>query len=146
MKVFLDTNILVDIADNREFAHQGRLIFQLGATVAVEIFASYLTFANLNYILRDRTRTERYQLLRDLRQGLVVLPCDMHQLDTALAHDDVRDFEDLLQYQCAVAGDCDIIVTNNTKDYREFCQLPLMTSRDFLLYYFIQSGDNNTKR
>ena len=64
MKVFLDTNILVDIADNREFAHQGRLIFQLGVTGAVEIFASYLTFANLNYILRDRTRTERYQLLR----------------------------------------------------------------------------------
>ena len=27
MKVFLDTNILLDIADNREFAHAGRLIF-----------------------------------------------------------------------------------------------------------------------
>ena len=40
------------------------------------------------------------------------LPCDAHQLSTALAHDDVRDFEDLLQYQCAVAANCDVIVTN----------------------------------
>ena len=27
-------------------------------------------------------------------------------------------------------------VLNNTRDYREFCQLPLMTSRDFLLHFF----------
>lgn len=42
----------------------------------------------------------------------------------------------MLQYQCAVAGGCEVIVTNNTKDYREFCDIPFMSSRDFLLYYF----------
>jgi len=74
--------------------------------------------------------------MQSLRKGITVLPCDAHQLDTALVHDDVRDFEDLLQYLCAVAADCDVIVTNNIRDYREFCQLPLMTSRDFLLNFF----------
>ena len=42
----------------------------------------------------------------------------------------------MLQYQCALAAGCDVIVTNNTKDYQEFCTLPFMTSRDFLLFYF----------
>jgi len=139
MKVFLDTNILLDITNNRESSQQARLIYLLGTKKAISLYASYLTFANLNYILRDRPRSERYQILRTLRKGLDVLPCMTQQLDTALAHPDVRDFEDLLQYQCAVAGGCDVIVTNNPRDYREFCKIPNMSSRDFLLTYFSNS-------
>jgi hypothetical protein len=60
---------------------------------------------------------------------------DDSQIYAALAQE-VKDYEDMLQYQCALAAGCDIIVTNNTKDYQEFCTLPFMTSRDFLLYYF----------
>lgn len=136
MKVFLDTNILVDIANNREFSQQGRMIYQFGASGIFDVCASYLTFANLNYILKERTKAERHKLLDNLRKGLTVLPCDTHQLDTALNYGAVHDFEDMLQYQCALAAGCDIIVTNNTRDYEEFCQLPFMTSRDFLLNYF----------
>jgi hypothetical protein len=45
----------------------------------------------------------------------------------------VKDFEDLLQYQCAVEGGCDVIISNNTKDFKEFCTLPLFTSEDFVV-------------
>ena len=143
MKVFLDTNILVDIADNRDFAHQGRLIYQFGVRGFIDVYASYLTFANLNYIFRRKACSERYDILRGLRQGITVLPCDTSQLDTALAHGDVRDFEDLLQYQCAVAGGCDVVVTNNTKDYQEFCEIPFMSSREFLIRFFAQQDQEH---
>jgi len=136
MNVFLDTNILIDVIENREGTIMAKRILQLGKDKKINIFASYLSYANINYIKRDVERTLRYNMIRRLRHGVTVLSCNAVQLDTALAHDDVRDFEDLLQYQCAVAGDCDIIVTNNTKNYLEFCKLPLMTSRDFLLYFF----------
>ena len=33
-------------------------------------------------------------------------------------------------------ADCDVIETNNTDDFEEFCQLPFMTSEDFVLNYF----------
>lgn len=138
MKVFIDTNILVDITDSREFAQEGRMIFQLGVRGDIEVCASYLTFANLNYILRNRSCAERYKIIRQLRQGLLVLPCDTKQLDLALSEKEVRDFEDMLQYQCALASGCDVIVTNNIRDYRDFCQVPCMTSRNFLLDYFSQ--------
>lgn len=36
------------------------------------------------------------------------------------------------KYQCAKANDCDVIITNNGKDYAEFCDLPYMTAADFL--------------
>ena len=44
----------------------------------------------------------------------------------------VRDFEDMLQYQCAKAAGCDVIVTNNGRDFAEFCNLPLLTAAEFL--------------
>ena len=60
---------------------------------------------------------------------------DASQLYEGLKRE-VKDYKDMLQYQCAVAGGCEVIVTNNTKDYREFCDIPFMSSCDFLLYYF----------
>ena len=44
----------------------------------------------------------------------------------------VRDFEDMLQYQCAKASGCDIIVTNNKRDFADFCELPLVTAAELL--------------
>ena len=67
--------------------------------------------------------------------GIEILPMDADQLYESLRYE-VKDYEDMLQYQCAVAAGCDIIITNNTRDYAEFCKLPFMSSRDFLLYYF----------
>ncbi|MBO4600046.1 MAG: hypothetical protein J5641_04835 [Bacteroidales bacterium] len=45
----------------------------------------------------------------------------------------MKDFEYLLQYQCAPSADCDVIVTHTKSDFIEFCQLPLMTAEEFLL-------------
>ena len=137
MKVFLDTNVLLDFADARNNAFQAEAILNLGKRGEIVNCASYLSYANINYIKRDLPRATRYQLIRDLRKDITVLPCDAVQLNEALAHEDVRDFEDLLQYKCAQAAGCDVIVTNNTKDYQEFCDIPFMSSRDFLLHYFI---------
>ena len=48
-------------------------------------------------------------------------------------HHPVRDLEDMMQYQCAKAAGCDVIVTNNKRDFHEFCELPFLTSEEFLL-------------
>jgi hypothetical protein len=39
-----------------------------------------------------------------------VLPCDAEQLDSAL-NNPVKDYEDMLQYQCALAAGCDVLTT-----------------------------------
>jgi len=54
-------------------------------------------------------------------------------LDFGLGREYADDFEDALQYECAKAANCDVIITNNGKDYTEFCDLPLMTAAEFLV-------------
>ena len=134
MKVFLDTNILLDCGLGREKADFAGGILQLGKEGLIELYASYLSYANMGYILRNRPTPMRYELVRMMRQPVTVRPCDAAQLDAGLITE-VKDFEDMLQYQCALAAGCDVIVTNNKKDFYEFCQLPFLTSEEFLLQF-----------
>lgn len=134
MKVFLDTNILLDFGLDRDKADFACSILQLGKEGLIELYASYLSYANMGYILRHRPTSDIYQLVRMMRQPVVVLPCNANQLDAGL-NTEVKDFEDMLQYQCALAAGCDVVVTNNKKDFHEFCSLPFLTSEEFLLQF-----------
>ena len=131
-KVFLDTNILMDFVDYRENREYAETIIELGKTGVIQLFASHLSFANMGYILRHRSQEERYRMIRNARKITTVLPCDAKQLDNALSTP-VKDYEDMLQYQCALSAGCDVIVTNNKRDFYEFCKLPFLTSEEFLL-------------
>ena len=103
----------------------------------ISLYASCLSYANMGYILRKRTQEERYTLMKEARSLATVLPCDANQLDLALSQP-VKDFEDMLQYQCALAAGCDVVVTNNKKDFHEFCSIPFLTSEEFLLQFDYQ--------
>ncbi len=131
-RVFLDTNILLDYVLDREYADYAEHILALGKLEKIELCASYLSYANMGYILRHHPINEVYNLIRMMRKPLVVLPCDASQLDLGLSSE-VKDFEDMLQYQCAKAAGCDVIVTNNKRDFQQFCELPFLTSEEFLL-------------
>ena len=37
-----------------------------------------------------------------------------------------------LGHECAKAANCDVIITNNGKDFAPFCELPFMTAAEFL--------------
>lgn len=130
-RVFLDTNILLDFALEREHAEEAEKILALGLAGAIEVCASYLSYANMGFILRHHPKEEIYSLISMMREDVLVLPTDSEQLDAGLAlHAD--DIEDALQFQCAKAAGCDVIVTNNGKDFAEFCDQPYMTATEFL--------------
>lgn len=133
-KVFLDTNILLDFVDNREKREYAKTIVELGCIGRIHLFASYLSYANMGYILRHRSQEECYRMIQSARKIASVLPCDATQRDNTLARP-AKDYEDMLQYQCALAVGCDVVVTNNKRDFFEFCQLPFMTAEEFLLQF-----------
>lgn len=63
-RVFLDTNILVDYVLGREHGDDAEQLLQHGKNGTVSLSASYLTFANMAYILKGDSsrvpdRTER---------------------------------------------------------------------------------------
>ena len=136
MNVFLDTNILLDYGQRRDDFIYAKVIMELGERRKISLSASYLSYANMGYILRHYPKNELWSLIAAMREGINVLEADSVQLDAALEHQPVKDYEDLLQYECALHKGCDVIVTNNKRDFTEFCDLPLYTAKEFVLAYF----------
>ena len=130
-RVFLDTNILIDLAMERECRSEAEMIWELADNSAIDIFATTLSYANAAYVMSKLSIDERYARLHALTKGVAIVPLTKAHITKAIAHP-TKDFEDMLQYQCARAADCEVIVTNNTKDFKEFCTIPIMTSREFL--------------
>lgn len=131
-KIFLDTNAILDYYLNRPNADAVEKIFILANAQKLVLFASTLTFANFAYVIkREHSKEELYTFLDEVERRINALPMDKKQLRNAINHPS-KDFEDMLQYQCAIAGGCEVIVTNNKKDFVDFSTLPLFTAVEFI--------------
>ena len=133
-RVFLDTNILLDLVQRHQHLNEAATILQYAYEGKIEVAASTLSFANIAYILRKLPQELFYQLMSRLSEDISMLPLTPTDMRNAIGHP-VKDFEDMLQYQCALAAGCDVIVTNNKKDFHEFCRIPFLTAEEFLLQF-----------
>lgn len=59
-----------------------------------------------------------------------ILPLGKEEVMSAIAQP-VKDFEDMLQYQCAKAAGCDYIITNDHRHY-DFSDIPFFSSSAFV--------------
>lgn len=130
-KVFLDTNILLDLVQRRDGFYHAVSVLQGAYEKQYDVCACVLSYANIAYVLRKESQERRYQLLSLLEDTVPMLPLMPFDVSNAIAQP-VADFEDMLQYQCAKAAGCDVIVTNNGRDFAEFCDLPFMSAAEFL--------------
>ena len=129
-RIFLDTNILIDYIDNRMGADAAEQLFACGFSSEALLFASALTFANIAYIIKGRSQEEKYDALRQMANVVEII--DLRKQEVMAAIDlPVKDFEDMLQYQCAKAANCDYIVTNDRRHY-DFSDISHFTSIDFV--------------
>ena len=129
-RIFLDTNILIDYIDNRAGADDAEQIFACGFSGEVLLYASSLTFANMAYIIKGKTLEEKYDALRQMAGIVEILPLGKQEVVSAISQP-VKDFEDMLQYQCAKAAGCNYIVTNDRRHY-EFSDIPHFSSATFV--------------
>lgn len=130
MKVFLDTNVLIDFLSARPGMQDASVILNGGECKRYKLCASFLTFANIAYILRKLPKDELISSLIELSELIKVLKMDGKQLRAALIKPS-SDLEDSLQYECAKAAGADVIVTNNTKHFEQF-PMRVMTANDFV--------------
>ena len=129
-RLFLDTNILIDYIDNRAGADDAELIFACGFSGEAQLYASSLTFANMAYIIKGRTQQEKYDALNQMAGVVEIIDLRKQEVIAAISQP-VKDFEDMLQYQCAKTAGCDYIVTNDRRHY-DFSDIPHFTSADFV--------------
>jgi len=132
-KLFVDTNIVIDLLSRREpFYEEAAELFSLADKKIIELSVSSLTIANTSYVLlRQMDSNKAKSVLRKLRLILKILPLDDKIVALALNDEIFSDFEDGLQYFTAVENVQDIIITRNLKDFKN-STLPTMTAKQFI--------------
>ena len=137
MRVFLDTNILLDIIEGRQkFLLASSNVFDLGVRGQILMFATPLTFANCVYTARKNVGYEKaVNGLKSLKNYVRTAAMDDDQVNAALSSD-APDFEDMLQYEAAIAAQCDVIVTRDKKRHFPSGVIPVLSPETFLNDFF----------
>lgn len=134
IKVFIDTNILIDLLCHRDCFDEAATVINLGIEDKILMYCSSLSIANCVYNCRKTLGKEKTaKLLRMLCRYIKIAPCGQLEIDSAFAQNR-NDFEDALQYYSAIAVDADIILTRNGKHFG-FSSVPVMDCMEFLERY-----------
>lgn len=131
--LFLDTNVILDLLGERTpFYTPVAQIATLADKRKIQLYASSLSYATAYYILsRYENPTAVKKKLRKFKVLSHVSNLNETVVEKAL-NSDFKDFEDALQYHCALNSNCDFIITRNGKDFR-LSNLPVMTAEEYLI-------------
>lgn len=130
-RIFVDTNIVIDLLAKRQEYEETAAMFSLGDKGELTIIVSSLSFSHLQYILRKIIKDKTIPALRDLELIVSIASVSEKVIKLALNDNDFEDFEDAIQYHCAVEAESDIIITRNLKDFKKSC-IPVMTSSQYM--------------
>lgn len=132
MKLFLDTNIMLDfLGERKPFYIPAARIATLADKRKLKIIVSALSFATVSYFL---TKYEGLKKTKDKLRKFKIISgiCELDELIIEKGlNSDFPDFEDSLQYFSALRTECDIIITRNGKDFKK-SQIAVMTPVEFL--------------
>ena len=130
-RLFLDTNIVVDVLERREpFCHDAVRLFTMAYNKQVQLIVSPMTYSTASFLLRKHGPEGVRSLLSNFRQLSRVATTNERTVDDSLASQ-FRDFEDAMQYYTAVKAKADVIITRNAKDFAA-SKLPVMTASEYL--------------
>lgn len=131
-RLFIDTNVMLDLLGER-IPHYDSIakIATLADKGDVSIIVSAISYATAFYLLRKFESTEK--LKEKLRKFKII--SEVSDLDDTVIEKGLiskfSDFEDSLQYHCALKADCSIILTRNQKDFKG-SEIPVMSADEYL--------------
>jgi predicted nucleic acid-binding protein len=131
-KLFLDTNIILDLLGERDpFYSSAAQIATLADKGQISMVASALSFSTVHYL---QSRIESDIVVREKLSKFKII-CEVSDLTDKVIDKGLiskfSDFEDALKYHSALQEDCDIIITRNGKDFKK-ASLPIMTPIEYL--------------
>ena len=117
-KVFVDTDVILDLFIRREPHHREALrFFSHMKKNKIQSYTSPIVMANIYYILA-KLKTNRYatEKIKKLRNIIGIASVSEKTIDAAIKSTQ-KDFEDSIQYHCALENEIKYIVTRNVRDY-----------------------------
>ena len=132
-RLFLDTNVMLDLLGEREpFYNSIAKIATLADKGEVRLTVSTLSYSTVYYLLSKfedsriaKEKLHKFKIISETSDltGRIV--------EKGLSSN-FSDFEDALQYHCAIKADCNILITRNGKDFKE-SEIPVMTPTEYLI-------------
>jgi len=118
VKLFLDTNVVLDVlADRKPHAADAAFVLSLVERGDAQGFVGAHTVTTLFYLLeRSLGLRKAKRAIHDVLRLVDVVPVDQDRLLQALAMN-WRDFEDAVQAACAAKVVVDYFVTRNPSDF-----------------------------
>lgn len=137
MKVLLDTNIIVDIALERQpYITNSETVLAFVEQGQIEGYISASTISDLYYLIRkQKGRDLTIEFLRQIVTFCQIATVNQAVITMALTAN-FRDFEDAIQYSTAVLNQLDAIITRNPQDF------PVITPRILTPEQLIQELTN----
>jgi predicted nucleic acid-binding protein len=119
VKVFLDTNILVDVLLERQpFYGESARVWSLAYENKITGFVSALTYPNIHYIIRRLAGVKQAdKALGAIRSAFKTVDLDDQILNQAMQGGH-QDFEDAIQLFSALRADADYIITRDPGHFR----------------------------
>lgn len=135
MKVFLDSNVLLDLLLGREeFLEDVKWILELSMNKEYTLYTSSLVIANIHYLISKVMNTQHaIEKVEKLLSFLKVLNVGEKEIKSSISSN-FKDFEDGIQNFSAINSDMEIIVTRNIKDFKH-SKLSILTPKEFLVKY-----------
>ena len=132
MKVWLDTNILLDVlCDRPEFVEASGNIWKKCEVNNIEGYVSSLSILNIVYIMRkELTRDKISDIIRQLSTIFTIVDVKADDIQKA-ADLPFNDYEDAVQSAGAFRVKAKYIVTRNVKDFTN-SKIPAMKPSELL--------------
>ena len=134
MKLFLDTNILIDITANRTpFSNWAIKIFKDAKRNKWQLYTSKISILTCYYILEKHIgNTHAKRIIKILLNRLNIKDITKRDLLNALSSK-FNDYEDAVQHECAkLCDNLDYIITRNKKDFK-YSIIKVLSSEELYL-------------
>lgn len=131
-KVFLDTNIILDLlAERIPFYEPIAKIVSLADRKELYLLTSPISFTTVEYVL-SKFESKESALLKLQKFSILCQVAEANQetIDKSL-FSLFSDFEDAVQYFCALQSNCDLILTRDKLDFKNSA-LPIFSASEFL--------------
>ncbi len=134
-KVFLDTNIIVDIIDHARDNHfYGVKLIEILIKKEIDIAISEDMLTTIYYIVKDKLKVIGFINYIMKKWNVYYYGDKLIRKAIKISMEKNVDFKDVLQCLCAVENKCDLFITNDKKFYN--CGIKLMSSKEFTEKFF----------
>ena len=132
MKIFFDTNVLIDIAVRVDkYPHSIKAVNAVMNSLRMSPWVSAISLNNIEYIVSNlRHEEQAYRLLHFIQDKFSIVPFRRSVFSKALRQNG-PDFEDAIQMISAEEFGMDYLVTRNTDDFKD-SKVPALTPSEFL--------------